>query len=104
MKKVIFGKASNTVIHVDDTDDGAIIGFAGKEGVIRGVLALINGGSMRGITLVNGAADADFNMPSAHPYIEGGARIHLVMRKLQDDFDFFVFRDMEECLKWVIDG
>ncbi len=100
MRKVIFSKSSETVIHVDDIGNYSITGFKSKDGTLKGVLVLIDN-SVIGVTLVKGEPDTDHTMPGRHPYINGGVQIPAFIRELQNEFDFFVFQSMAEFFDWI---
>lgn len=100
MKKVFFSKAADDIIYVDEVGRYSIIGFESKTGSVKGMLALARSRTI-GVTLVNGPADVD--MPAVHPYLECSTRgVNEMMQQQQDEFDFYVFENMEDVLNWIL--
>lgn len=101
MKKVIFSNASENVVHVNDVGNYRIIGYAGKNGPIKGIMVLAHSRTL-GVTLVNGPANEDRDVPAVHPELECSTQaVSEMMEERQDEFDFYVFKNMEDFLNWI---
>lgn len=102
MKKVFFSPTALSVIPVDEVGNYRLVGYAGKKTKIKGVLTL-NVTKTIGVTLVNGPADEDEDMPATHPAMECTAReMSEMMKQNQDEFDFYVFENMADLLMWLL--
>jgi hypothetical protein len=57
-----------------------------------------------GVTLVNGPANEDRDMPAVHYALECSPRtVREMMVDKQDGFDFYVFQTVEDLLKWILE-
>lgn len=102
MKKVIFSNAANNVVHVNDVGNYGIIGYQSRTEV-KGVLTLARSQTL-GVTLLNGPANKDVDMPAVHPELECSTQaVGQMMGENQDQFDFYVFENMEDLLKWILE-
>lgn len=102
MKKVFFSPVALSIIPVDEVGRYSIIGFESKTGSVKGMLALDHSQTI-GVTLVNGPADEDKDVPAVHPLLEcSTGKVNAMMKEKQDQFDFYVFPDMDDLLMWLL--
>lgn len=103
MKKVFFSEAAQNIIPVDEVGNYELVGYAGKEAPIKGILAL-DSSKVMGVTLVNGPADWDIDMPAVHYALECSPRtVREMMKEKQNQFDFYIFSNMEDLIKWILE-
>ena len=103
MKKVFFSEAAQNIIPVDEVSRYSIIGYAARKGHVKGLLTIAHGRTL-GVTVVNGPAHEDIDMPAAHPIIDCAVSgLHEMMKDKQDVFNFYVFQNVAHLLMWLLE-
>lgn len=102
MKKVIYQKASREVIHVEDVDEQAIIGYVSRDStMVKGFL--VKGKTkFRGVNVCIDGAAVDVCPPvPSRDLISLDLDMPNFIANSKDEWDFFKFNSIKELINWL---